>query len=115
MGSTDGADNTAHMQHPHPDIEKTARPESDLGGDTERESKDARQPIPEDNATPADAAKVEDAGPPDGGAAAWLVVLGAWCCSFSSPGWINSTCPPLSNALLGHCNAGILFCTDATD
>ncbi|KAK4093737.1 major facilitator superfamily transporter [Purpureocillium lilacinum] len=90
MGSTDGADNTAHMQHPHPDIEKTARPESDLGGDTERESKDARQPIPEDNATPADAAKVEDAGPPDGGAAAWLVVLGAWCCSFSSPGWINS-------------------------
>ncbi|CAG8959232.1 hypothetical protein HYFRA_00012590 [Hymenoscyphus fraxineus] len=28
--------------------------------------------------------------PPDGGAAAWLVVLGAWCCSFSSLGWINS-------------------------
>jgi hypothetical protein len=37
-----------------------------------------------------DAAKVEDAGPPDGGTVAWLVVLGAWCCSFSSPGWINS-------------------------
>ncbi|KAJ5148547.1 hypothetical protein N7448_000125 [Penicillium atrosanguineum] len=29
--------------------------------------------------------------PPDGGTAAWLVVLGAWCCSFSSPGWVNST------------------------
>ncbi|KAL5358545.1 major facilitator superfamily domain-containing protein [Aspergillus floccosus] len=28
--------------------------------------------------------------PPDGGLNAWLVVLGAWCCSFSSPGWINS-------------------------
>lgn len=27
---------------------------------------------------------------PDGGAAAWLVVLGAWCISFCSFGWINS-------------------------
>lgn len=27
---------------------------------------------------------------PDGGAAAWLVVLGAWCTSFCSFGWINS-------------------------
>ncbi|KAI0975858.1 major facilitator superfamily domain-containing protein [Xylaria arbuscula] len=31
-----------------------------------------------------------DAGPPDGGLVAWLVVLGGWCCSFSSPGWVNS-------------------------
>lgn len=37
-----------------------------------------------------DVAKVEEDGPPDGGAVAWLVVLGAWCCSFTSPGWINS-------------------------
>ncbi|KAF5707005.1 hypothetical protein LB506_009981 [Fusarium annulatum] len=28
--------------------------------------------------------------PPDGGLAAWLVVLGAWCTSFCSFGWINS-------------------------
>jgi hypothetical protein len=27
---------------------------------------------------------------PDGGAAAWLVVLDAWCTSFCSFGWINS-------------------------
>jgi hypothetical protein len=27
---------------------------------------------------------------PDGGAAAWLVVFGAWCTSFCSFGWINS-------------------------
>lgn len=27
---------------------------------------------------------------PDGGRAAWLVVLGAWCVSFCSYGWINS-------------------------
>lgn len=39
---------------------------------------------------PAPAEKVEDSGPPDGGTTAWLVVLGAWCCSFCSPGWINS-------------------------
>jgi hypothetical protein len=27
---------------------------------------------------------------PDGGAAAWLCVLGAWCTSLCSFGWINS-------------------------
>jgi hypothetical protein len=29
-------------------------------------------------------------GPPDGGTGAWLAVLGAWCCSFNSFGWMNS-------------------------
>lgn len=29
--------------------------------------------------------------PPDGGLRAWLVVMGAWCTSFCSFGWINST------------------------
>ncbi|SPO05647.1 related to monocarboxylate transporter 2 [Cephalotrichum gorgonifer] len=28
--------------------------------------------------------------PPDGGAKAWLVILGAWCASFCSFGWVNS-------------------------
>lgn len=28
--------------------------------------------------------------PPDGGTAAWLVVLGAWCCCFTSYGWLSS-------------------------
>lgn len=27
---------------------------------------------------------------PDGGTTAWLVVVGAWCVSFCSYGWINS-------------------------
>ncbi|OAQ98949.1 hypothetical protein LLEC1_00580 [Akanthomyces lecanii] len=27
---------------------------------------------------------------PDGGRSAWLVVLGAWCCTFVSFGWVNS-------------------------
>jgi len=31
-----------------------------------------------------------DDGPPDGGTGAWLAVLGAWCCSFTSFGWMNS-------------------------
>ena len=30
-------------------------------------------------------------GPPNGGLRAWLVVVGAWCTSFCSFGWINST------------------------
>ncbi|KAK3374838.1 major facilitator superfamily domain-containing protein [Podospora didyma] len=29
-------------------------------------------------------------GPPDGGTGAWLALLGAWCCSFNSFGWMNS-------------------------
>lgn len=28
--------------------------------------------------------------PPDGGLAAWSVVLGAWCTSYCSFGWLNS-------------------------
>lgn len=68
--------------------EKVAEPESDFGGETERDPEDNRAPIPGDKS--ADVTNVKDAGPPDDGAAAWLVVLGAWCCSFSSPGWVNS-------------------------
>ncbi|VUC28136.1 unnamed protein product [Clonostachys rosea] len=42
-----------------------------------------------------DTEKVAPAGPPgsdapDGGIVAWLVVLGAWCTSFCSFGWLNS-------------------------
>jgi hypothetical protein len=39
---------------------------------------------------PDNVAKPQDDGPPDGGTTVWLVLLGAWCCSFSSPGWTNS-------------------------
>ncbi|RMJ16566.1 hypothetical protein CDV36_003727 [Fusarium kuroshium] len=64
-------DTTPPMQ----DLQNTP-PDSSLGGETEKDTEDPREPVRD--------------GPPDGGAAAWLVVLGAWCCSFSSPGWINS-------------------------
>ncbi|EEU35614.1 uncharacterized protein NECHADRAFT_86810 [Fusarium vanettenii 77-13-4] len=66
------ADNTTPSMHDP----KNTPPDSSLGGETERDTEDPRGSVPD--------------GPPDGGAAAWLVVLGAWCCSFSSPGWINS-------------------------
>ncbi|RHZ45707.1 uncharacterized protein CDV56_101661 [Aspergillus thermomutatus] len=70
MASTDNAENTTPMH------------------ELKTVPKDAREPIPGDK--PGDATKLDDTGPPDGGAAASLVVLGAWCCSFSSPGWINT-------------------------
>jgi hypothetical protein len=90
MGSTDDIENTAPMHDLKTDPEKAAQPVSDFGGEIEPDFENARGPTPGDKPGD-DATKLEDAGPPDGGAAAWLVVLGAWCCSFSSPGWINST------------------------
>lgn len=35
-------------------------------------------------------AKPQPVDAPDGGLAAWLVVVGAWCTSFCSFGWLNS-------------------------
>ncbi|KAK3361577.1 major facilitator superfamily domain-containing protein [Lasiosphaeria ovina] len=67
----------------------SAKPESAPGSETERDPEDAKESGSDDK-TGAAATALQDAGPPDGGAAAWLVVLGAWCCSFCSPGWINS-------------------------
>jgi hypothetical protein len=66
-----------------------AQSDSDLKGETQPDFRNAKGPIPGDK--PGGATKIEDVAPSDGGTAAWLVVLGAWCCSFSSPGWINST------------------------
>jgi hypothetical protein len=75
MANNDNAD-TSSMHDQMPSSEEAARQEHNLD-ETSVDNSDST-------------AKVEDASPPDGGAAAWLVVLGAWCCSFSSPGWINS-------------------------
>lgn len=43
---------------------------------------------------------------PDGGFDAWLVVLGAWCVSFCSYGWINSTSHLL--VIQNHCLLHVL-------
>lgn len=42
----------------------------------------------------------EDQPPPPGGTRAWLMMLGTWCCSFCSYGWINSEFSPRT-AVLG--------------
>lgn len=44
----------------------------------------------EDGVTQPPVKPVAGSGAPDGGLEAWLVVLGAWCTSFCSFGWINS-------------------------
>ncbi|RGP64699.1 transporter mch4 [Fusarium sporotrichioides] len=44
----------------------------------------------EDGITQQPVKPVAGSGAPDGGLTAWLVVLGAWCTSFCSFGWINS-------------------------
>jgi hypothetical protein len=56
------------------------------------------EPKRNDEGENVEAEKQTAAGPPawindapDGGRDAWLMVLGAWCCSFVSFGWLNST------------------------
>lgn len=91
MNSTGSTANTASMSH----LEKATQPESDLSGDTEREADDVRESIP--SVKLGDSVELDESEPADGGIAAWLVVLGAWCCSLSSAGWINSTYYSLLN------------------
>ncbi|KAI0506251.1 major facilitator superfamily domain-containing protein [Xylaria bambusicola] len=82
MASTHSTDNTTSEKNAQ--IER----DPDLGADTAKEvlgDTGANEPTSVDATKPA-----ADAGPPDGGLTAWLVVLGGWCCSFSSPGWVNS-------------------------
>lgn len=97
MTSPDNATQTTFVHSPKTDLEKAAQQESDIDGETEHDPEEARESIFSDK--PEDGTKLEDTGPPDGGATAWLVVVGAWCCSFSSPGWINSRCSPSSRNL----------------
>jgi hypothetical protein len=93
MASMDSSKDSTPVHDLQTDPEKVAG-EFDFGSKTERSPESVKETIPED------AAKVTDAGPPDGGTAAWLNVLGAWCCSFSSPGWANSMYLPSSQCFL---------------
>ena len=92
MASTNDANNTTPLHDLENNHEKSAQPEPDISGDTEKGPEGSQESFPGDKPDDRDVTKSEDAGPPDGGSAAWLVILGAWCCSFSAPGWINSTC-----------------------
>ncbi|KAH8203961.1 hypothetical protein TruAng_001903 [Truncatella angustata] len=75
MISTDNAGNTTPigMHDLKIDLEKAVKPESDLGGKTKRNT---RGPMTGDTGL-GNATKLKDDDPTDGGAAAWLVVLGA--------------------------------------
>lgn len=61
----------------------------DAENDYTDKSSAVEQPEADDAAPPA-----WQSDAPDGGVTAWLVVLGAWCTSFCSFGWINSTHQP---------------------
>lgn len=93
MASMDGAKNTTLAHDSQTDPEKAGQAESDRSGEMEQSPEEVRENLFDD------ATKVGDSAPQDGGAAAWLNVLGAWCCSFSSPGWCNSTYLPYFQCL----------------
>lgn len=46
--------------------------------------------LPDSDAEKASTPAFPGGSSPDGGTAAWLVVLGGWCTSFCSFGWLNS-------------------------
>ncbi|KAF2805191.1 MFS general substrate transporter [Mytilinidion resinicola] len=63
--------------------------------ETEKAESQAGNSNPPSTSHDDDAEKAPEPEPPgsdapDGGAAAWLVVLGTWCASFCSFGWLNS-------------------------
>lgn len=66
--------------------------------DSEKQRYDGTAQPNNDQASPRQSDAVEkeledddDEPPPDGGKEAWLVVLGVWCASFCTFGWVNST------------------------
>ncbi|KAK2591729.1 hypothetical protein QQS21_010583 [Conoideocrella luteorostrata] len=88
MAATGNAGRVTSTHDSSSDPEKAAQPKSTPGSETDRDPEDERNTV--FGHTTGDSPKLKNAGPPDGGTTAWLVVLGAWCCSFCSPGWINS-------------------------
>jgi hypothetical protein len=65
---------------------QVAGPETD-NGHTE---KPATGPAQNENGAPPAPTEGWKSDAPNGGARAWLVVLGAWCTAFCSFGWLNS-------------------------
>ena len=63
--------------------------EPEKTGDQARAS-NAPAAVHEDDAEKATQPKHPGNDAPDGGALAWFVVLGAWCASFCTFGWLNS-------------------------
>ncbi|KAF4458508.1 major facilitator superfamily transporter, partial [Fusarium albosuccineum] len=79
----------------------SAQPEPLMAGNNALEVADEQNEYSEGSSTlqEADAEKAgltafPGSDAPDGGLTAWLVVLGAWCTSFCSFGWLTSECRP---------------------
>ena len=79
------------------DLEQTANPIENRSIEEETENSDhkaqnsnASSTLQGHDAEKASQPKPSGSDPPDGGTVAWLVILGAWCISFCSFGWLNS-------------------------
>lgn len=79
------------------DLEQTANPieNKSIEGETDNSDHKAENPNASSTLQGHDAEKAAQpkpsgSDPPDGGTVAWLVILGAWCTSFCSFGWLNS-------------------------
>ncbi|KAH6632520.1 major facilitator superfamily domain-containing protein [Chaetomium tenue] len=71
--------------------EKAAPTDSETGDTTHTREGSNESPLsPSPDVKSENEVQLQPEGPPDGGTAAWLAVLGAWCCSFTSFGWMNS-------------------------
>lgn len=70
-------------------LEKAAPTDSDTGEGVFQTPDESQLSHGPDNKSDKEVQLPAD-GPPDGGTGAWLAVLGAWCCSFNSFGWMNS-------------------------
>lgn len=93
LGHAAGSMNEA-MVFPIPDAEKGRGADgSTVNGDQRHANDSSDETALEDQP---DGKSISSA--PDGGLQAWLVVLGAWCSSFVSYGWINSKPSTTPNA-----------------
>ncbi|KAK3303800.1 major facilitator superfamily domain-containing protein [Chaetomium strumarium] len=71
-------------------FEKAAPTDTDTGEGVFQSPDESQLSQGPDNKSDNEVQLQADSGPPDGGTGAWLAVLGAWCCSFNSFGWMNS-------------------------
>jgi hypothetical protein len=93
--------------------QETVRPKSPADGygstssaypsDGSRRTSDEEKAVGAEASAPASAPKPAGGEPPDGGWEAWSVVVGVWCISFCSFGWVNSEFLFVFHSLRGWC------------
>lgn len=70
---------------------QTDAPTGNQSVDTDAEITDDSSALPDSDTEKAPSPKAWGSDAPDGGMTAWLVILGVWCTSFCSFGWLNGT------------------------